>query len=103
MVPGPVNAGQQRLQPARGDVDQRRLNVPAFEQSLAEVVRRHEALRTLSRSTAVNREPVIGTTRSVKLPFVDLGSLKAPKLKRRALRTRMRSGRSTFKPDRCCG
>ena len=53
------------------------LNLPALEQSLAEVVRRHEVLRTTIRVDAGQPRPVIGPPDSVKLLIVDLTSLNA--------------------------
>jgi non-ribosomal peptide synthetase component F len=50
------------------------LNLMALEQSLVEVVRRHEILRTTFAVTDGNPRPVIGSPRSVKLSLVDLSS-----------------------------
>ncbi|HEX6284046.1 MAG TPA: amino acid adenylation domain-containing protein, partial [Pyrinomonadaceae bacterium] len=49
-------------------------NVPALEQSLSEVVRRHEVLRTTIGLDAGRPQPVIAPVDSVKLTVVDLSS-----------------------------
>src|SRR6185369_11647488 len=53
------------------------LNVAALEQSLNEIIRRHEALRTVF--NVVNRQPVqvCTTSRNLTLKFVDLTRLPA--------------------------
>jgi amino acid adenylation domain-containing protein len=48
------------------------LNAIALEQSLAEVVRRHEVLRTTFTTAGGDPQPLIGSPHSVKLSHVDL-------------------------------
>ncbi len=54
------------------------LDVSALEASLAAIVRRHEALRTIFRPGAEGPEQVIERGESLALPVVDLGALPAP-------------------------
>jgi amino acid adenylation domain-containing protein len=49
--------------------------VPVLEQSLAEVVRRHESLRTTFAATGGRPRQVIAETAQVELPLVDLSGL----------------------------
>ncbi|HKV36668.1 MAG TPA: amino acid adenylation domain-containing protein, partial [Pyrinomonadaceae bacterium] len=64
------------------------LNVLAFEQALAEVVRRHEVLRTTIKIDNGQPRPVIGLPGSVTLSFVDLSSLKSHEQESHAARLR---------------
>ena len=52
-----------------------KLNVPALEQALAEVVRRHEVLRTTIDVVVGRPRPTIGAPDFVKLAVVDLASV----------------------------
>jgi amino acid adenylation domain-containing protein len=54
------------------------LDVSALEASLAAIVRRHEALRTIFRTGAEGPEQVIARETPLALPVVDLGALPAP-------------------------
>ena len=64
------------------------LNVIALEQSLSEVVRRHEVLRTTFDATGGYPQPVIGPIDSVKLSLVDLRSLEPEEQEIRAAQLR---------------
>ncbi|HSD48163.1 MAG TPA: amino acid adenylation domain-containing protein, partial [Pyrinomonadaceae bacterium] len=64
------------------------LNVLALEQSLSEVVRRHEVLRMTIAVAEGQPQPVLEPIESVKLSLVDLTSLSADEQESRAARLR---------------
>ena len=64
------------------------LNVLAFQQAFAEVVRRHEVLRTTIKISAGQPRPVIEATDSLKLSLVDLRSLNRDEQETQAARLR---------------
>jgi amino acid adenylation domain-containing protein len=52
-----------------------RLNVPALEQALSEIMRRHEILRTSFQQSNGSPVQVVAPARPFKLPFIDLSGL----------------------------
>ena len=64
------------------------LNVPALEQSLAEVVRRHEVLRTTIKVADGEPQPALEPLESVKLSLVDLRTFSAREQESYAARLR---------------
>jgi len=57
------------------------LSIPAFEYSLSEITRRHEALRTTFRMLDGQPVQVIAQAEPVKVPMVDLGELREERRK----------------------
>jgi hypothetical protein len=81
------------------------LNVPALEQSLNEIVRRHDALRTTFKAVEGQAVQVVAPTLHVPLPVVELSALPAAAREARvqSWRRPRRSGRSTWRAGRYCG
>ncbi|HEV8395078.1 MAG TPA: condensation domain-containing protein, partial [Vicinamibacterales bacterium] len=63
-----------------------RLSVEALEQSLSEILRRHEALRTTFRTIGGQPVQVVSPAHSLHVPMVDLTRLSAPAREAEALR-----------------
>ena len=88
--PVPLSASQQRLwfldqlQPGSSSYNisgalrlRGKLNIPALERSLNEIVRRHEALRTTFATVDGNPVQIVNAAHMLALPTVDLGGLSA--------------------------
>ncbi|HEX2250800.1 MAG TPA: condensation domain-containing protein, partial [Gemmatimonadales bacterium] len=54
------------------------LSVPILEQSLSEILRRHEALRTTFRTVDGQPVQIIASAKPLRLPVVDLSGLRTP-------------------------
>ncbi|HZN09361.1 MAG TPA: amino acid adenylation domain-containing protein, partial [Pyrinomonadaceae bacterium] len=63
-----------------------RLDVPALERALSEIVRRHETLRTTFRVVDGNPVQIISAPRPLTIPLVDLSSLDEAEREREAQR-----------------
>ena len=72
------------------------LNVDMLQAALAEVVRRHESLRTIFIEEKGQAVQVLSTEVNLSLPVIDLGrgGMTLARLKRRCWRQRRRAGRS---------
>jgi amino acid adenylation domain-containing protein len=73
-----------------------RLEVPALAAALAEVVRRHEALRTRFAAAGERPVQVIAPAAPARLPVVDLGALAAPARSAEAARLVRAAARRPF-------
>jgi amino acid adenylation domain-containing protein len=73
-----------------------RLDVPALHGSLAEIVRRHEALRTTFGEVAGEPVEVVAAPGPFPLPLVDLGGLPAPRREAELRRLTLADARRPF-------